>query len=102
MLPVETISAKMLDGYASRNDTLIIDLRERGEYEKNHVKGAVNLPYEELEENPEVRFPYGKILVLYCDRGGASLKAARILAGMGYETVSVVGGYEAYKAQKGF
>ena len=30
MFPVETISAKMLDYYVGRRDTLIIDLREKG------------------------------------------------------------------------
>ena len=29
MFPVETISAKMLDYYVDRRDTLIIDLREK-------------------------------------------------------------------------
>ena len=45
MFPVETISAKMLDYYVDRRDTLIIDLRDREEYGKSHVKGAVNIPY---------------------------------------------------------
>lgn len=100
MIPVKTVSAGELDGYAARDDALLIDLRGRGEYGKSHVRGAVNIPYEELEENPEIRFPYGKTLVLYCDRGGASMKAARLLASVGYETCSVIGGYEAYLAQK--
>ena len=32
MFPVETISAKMLDYYVDRRDTLIIDLREKESY----------------------------------------------------------------------
>ena len=42
MFPVETISAKMLDYYVDRRDTLIIDLREKESYMHSHVKGAVN------------------------------------------------------------
>ena len=49
MFPVETISAKMLDYYVNRRDSLIIDLREREEFNKSHVRGAVNIPYEEAD-----------------------------------------------------
>lgn len=99
MFPVETISAKMLDYYAGRSDAVLIDLRSREEYEKSHVEGAENLPYEEFEELKTYNFPRGKTLVLYCDRGGASLKAARRLALKGYETRSVIGGFAAYRGR---
>ena len=97
MFPVETISAKMLDYYVDRRDTLIIDLRERGSYAHSHVKGAVNIPYAEIEEY--TLFPKGKTLMLYCDRGGASLRIARQLAKFGYRTRSVIGGFEAYRGR---
>ena len=87
MFPVETISAKMLDYYVDRRDTLIIDLRE----------GAVNMPYGEIDGY--TAFPKGKILVLYCDRGGASLLLARQLAKLGYCTRSVIGGFGAYRGR---
>ena len=99
MFPVETISAKMLDYYVGRFDALIIDLRDRKEYAKGHVQGAVNMPYAELEEKERFDFPKGKILVLYCDRGGASLKLARHLGKLGYKTRSVIGGFQAYRGR---
>lgn len=97
MFPVETISAKMLDYYVGRSDALIIDLRERDEFLDGHVRGAVNMPYGELEDNPD--FPRGKILVLYCGRGGSSLMLAKQLAKRGYETRSVIGGFRAYRGR---
>ncbi|MDO4276302.1 MAG: rhodanese-like domain-containing protein [Eubacteriales bacterium] len=97
MFPVETISAKMLDYYVGRSDAIIIDLRDRGEYEESHVRGAVNLPYGEFDENED--FPRLKTLVFYCDRGGASMKAAKELARRGYETRSVIGGFQAYRGR---
>ena len=101
MFPVETISAKMLDYYVDRRDTLIIDLRERESYARSHIRGAVNLPYAEINENISeyMAFPKGKTLVLYCDRGGASLRLARQLAKFGYHTRSVIGGFEAYRGR---
>ena len=97
MFPVETISAKMLDYYVGRRDTLIIDLREKESYMHSHVKGAVNMPYGEIDGY--TAFPKGKILVLYCDRGGASLQAARILARNGYKTKTVIGGMKEYRGR---
>ena len=97
MFPVETISAKMLDYYVDRRDALIIDLREREAYAHSNVKGAVNMPYAEIDEH--TTFPNGKTLVLYCDRGGASLLLARQLAKLGYRTRSVIGGFEAYRGR---
>ncbi|MDC7289664.1 rhodanese-like domain-containing protein [Blautia schinkii] len=97
MFPVETISAKMLDYYVGRSDAIIIDLRDREEFRAGHVRGAVNIPYEEFDENED--FPRRKTLVLYCDRGGASMMAAKHLARRGYQTRSVIGGFQAYRGR---
>lgn len=48
MLPIETISARDLDGYINRPDAVIIDLRTPEEYKKSHIRTAVNIPYENL------------------------------------------------------
>lgn len=97
MFPVETVSAKMLDEYVGRPDAVIIDLRRKEDFRKGHVRTAWNIPYEELEEGAVL--PKNKTLVLYCDRGGASLKAAKELAAKGYRTRSVIGGFLAYRGR---
>ena len=99
MFPVEPISGKMLDYYVGRKDSFLIDLRNPKEYHTGHIKGAVNVPYEKFEEMQTNDFPKGKILVLYCDRGGASLLLARQLAKLGYCTRSVIGGFGAYRGR---
>lgn len=105
MFQIETISAKMLDYYVDRSDAVIIDLRDTDAYRKGHVRNAVNIPYQELEEylekkqEQEYHFPRDKTLVFYCDRGGASMKAARSLAGQGCRTRSVIGGFSAYRGR---
>lgn len=97
MFPIETISVKMLDYYVDRPDTLIIDLREPESYRRSHIRGAVNIPYEELSENPPI--PKEKLLVFYCDRGGASMAAARDYVRKGWKTRSVIGGFAAYRGR---
>lgn len=94
MFQLETISAKMLDYFVDRSDALIIDLRSQDEYAASHVRNAVSIPYDELENYP--LFPQGKTLVFYCDRGGASMKAAKRYAQMGYRARTVIGGFEVY------
>ena len=58
MFPIETISAKMLDYYVERPDTLIIDLREPESYRKSHIRGAVNIPYERKPAASERKTSY--------------------------------------------
>lgn len=101
MFQIETISAKMLDYYVERSDAMIIDLRDPESYRKGHVRSAVNIPYKELEEcsfQNQCKLP-DKIIVFYCDRGGASMKAARIFARQGHRTRSVIGGFAAYRGR---
>lgn len=97
MFPIETISAKMLDYYAGRPDTLIIDVRDEDSYRKSHIRGAVNYPYNDLDG--EEAFPADKTLIFYCDRGGASMAAARLFVRKGYRTRSVIGGFAAYRGR---
>lgn len=97
MFPIETISAKMLDYYVGRPDALIIDLRERETYRKVHIKSAINIPYGELDEKKDL--PQEKVLIFYCDRGGASMEAARRMVRKGYRTRSVIGGFTAYRGR---
>ena len=97
MFQIEPVSGKMIDYYVGRSDAVIIDLREKEAYERSHIRGAVNIPYKDLEERTD--FPEGKILVFYCDRGGASMLAARSLARQGWRTRSLIGGFEAYRGR---
>ena len=94
MFQLETISPKMLDYYVERRDSLIIDLRSEEEYAVSHVKNAISVPYHTLDEREA--FPREKILVFYCDRGGASMLAAKKYMKLGYRVRSVIGGLFAY------
>ena len=87
----------MLDFNVVRSDAFIIDLIDKEAYRKSHIKGAVNVPYEEAEEG--FQFARDKTLVFYCDRGGASMAAARKYVQMGYRTRYVIGGFGAYRGR---
>jgi rhodanese-related sulfurtransferase len=94
----ETISVKALTNYIGVPDSIIIDLREDSDYQKGHIPTAVNIPYDDLENN------YSKLnkdlnIVLYCDRGSMSLLAAKELCKQGYHVINVYGGIHAYRGK---
>ena len=90
----ETIPAKELDRCV-REGRVIIDLRTPQEYRAGHIKGEINLPYEQLEE--KISSLPDEELVLYCERGSVSMAAARELAARNYRVKTVVGGIRAYR-----
>ena len=92
---METISAKEIDRYAFDKRYLLVDVRQPAEYRLQHIRGAVCIPYESLSER--IRGLGNTIPVLYCDRGGVSMQAARELEEQGYQVISVVGGIQAYR-----
>lgn len=97
MFNLETISPKMLDYYVEQKRAFIIDLRSAEEFERAHIKGAVNVPY----EGGAFRFrpPKDRDVVLYCERGSLSLMAARELAKDNYRVRSVIGGIHMYRGR---
>lgn len=96
-MELDTISPREIDSYLFREGYVVIDLREPREFRKLHLKGAVCIPYGQLEER--VRLLKRQVLVLYCERGGASLLAARNLSEEGYRVKSMIGGLQAYKGR---
>ncbi len=64
-------------------DTVIIDVRNADEYAAGHVKGAMNIPLDELNER-YTEIPKGKRVILYCDRGLRAEMGYHILAEKGF------------------
>ena len=93
---LETIPAKELDQYVHDLRVLIVDLRIEEEYEAGHIAGSLNVPPQEFELLSPGK---DRLLILYCDRGGFSLEAARRMDEKGYQVKSVVGGYRAYRGR---
>ncbi|MBH1940498.1 rhodanese-like domain-containing protein [Mobilitalea sibirica] len=94
----DTIKTSEITKYIGRRNVLIIDLREREEFLAGHIPTAVNIPYEELEDE-KYRFKRNCLLIFYCDRGNISLLAARDLIKDGYNIKSLYGGIRAYRGK---
>ena len=94
-----TISMQQLEHLLDGERTFtLLDVREQREHEAGHLLGAVNLPYEELDE-VESCISKDRPVVIYCAYGGQSLLAARELAGRGYDTVNALGGLYYYRGK---
>ena len=92
----EAIPAKMLDSYIGRKNHMILDLRDEEEYRRGHIFGAYNLPYERLGQ---MVLRKDVIYIMYCERGSASMAAAKELSKKGYYVKSGVGGILAYRGK---
>lgn len=63
------------------NEHLIIDVRTKEEYENQHIKDAINIPLNELEQ---ITIAKNVMLFVYCKSGARSQEAYEILKEMGY------------------
>ena len=92
---VETIFAETLDLYIEDRHYQLIDVRTTAEYELLHIKNAISIPYELLDDHVS-QLEREKIYIIYCERGVLSVDAARSLTEKGFMAISVLGGIKAY------
>lgn len=77
----------------STEDYVLLDVREKDEFDEGHIEGAILIPYESIEERAEEELPDKQQTVLvYCRSGRRSAIAAESLANLGYEDVRDFGG----------
>src|SRR5947207_6205039 len=74
---------------------ILVDVRERDEWEQGRIPGAAHIPRGYLEQRIEQAAPdRSQTVVLYCAAGNRSAFAAKTFADLGYERpVSLAGGY---------
>lgn len=79
----------------------IIDLRNKNSYSTGHLRGAVNIPLDELEKEKE-KITIGKKIILYSDDGLFAFQGAVKLFDMGiFNILTLSDGLNTWK-QKGF
>jgi rhodanese-related sulfurtransferase len=80
---------------------MIIDVRSPEAYESGHIVNARNIALSELESSKELaKKQRNKTLVIVCDDGARSGKAANVLRNAGFESAfSVKGGLRSWQAE---
>ncbi len=49
-------------------DTILLDVRTKEEFAQGHIKGAINIPKDELEQRA-IELPRDKRIIIYCSIG---------------------------------
>jgi rhodanese-related sulfurtransferase len=81
-------------------NTVIVDVREKGEWDEEHIPDAIHMSRGMLELDIEEKVPdVSTTVIVHCGGGGRSALAAESLQKMGYKNVrSMAGGFKAWKA----
>lgn len=84
---------------SDEQDIVLVDVREKHEWNEGHIPGAIHVPRGFLELQIEEAVPdKSKTVVLYCAGGVRSLIAGSTLQQMGYDNViSMSGGFGQWK-----
>lgn len=92
--------AQQHEAGSDNQDIVLVDVREKYEWNEGHIPGAVHVPRGFLELQIEEAVPdKSKTVLLYCAGGVRSLMAGKTLQDMGYENaISMAGGFGQWKA----
>ena len=78
---------------------ILVDVRNQGSLKYGIIPGAISITHELFDKEIEevaAKLDKSKKVVLYCTKGLISLEDAQILCDMGYDAVSLKGGYNSY------
>src|SRR5881409_2239349 len=88
-------AAKLKSGEA-----VIVDVRDKDEWDEDHIPGAMHMSRGTIELDIEEKVPDPNAMIIcHCGGGGRGALAAGSLQKMGYKNVrSMAGGFKAWKA----
>ena len=87
---ISTLQATLL---INQQNALVLDVREAAEYEKGHMLNARNIAFGELEARAaEIEKHKAKPVIVVCDNGNRSDRAATALRKQGFEQVFTLSG----------
>lgn len=93
------ISAAQATALINRDDALVIDVREPGEFAAGHLLNARNIPTSQLEKRiAELEKFKDKPVIVNCQSGGRSASACTILQKAGFTQIhNLEGGIAAWE-----
>jgi rhodanese-related sulfurtransferase len=85
---------------AQSGEAVIVDVREKDEWDEEHIPTAIHLSRGTIELDIEEEVPDpNAVIICHCGGGGRSALAAESLQKMGYKNVrSMAGGFKAWKS----
>ena len=96
---ISDLSPKEFQEYISKDNVILLDVREPEELEVCIINGAINTPMSSIEEkyidlDPSANF------ALYCHHGMRSMRVANLLSSKSFESiVNLKGGIDAWSIE---
>ena len=82
-----------------KEPVFMLDVRDPSEYRQDHIKGAVNIPLNELRDRMG-EVPKDQEVWTYCFVGQRSYYASRALSQYGYNIKNLSGGFKTFSMKK--
>lgn len=80
----------IIDSY---DDEIIIDVRDKNEYDEGHIKDSILIPLDTLKHDIEdIIKDKNSIILVYCRSGRRSAEASKIIKSLGYNNIYDFGG----------
>lgn len=81
-------AAKTEELVGNQEKTLVIDVRDIEKYNDGHLENAINIPFDEFEENiDELKGYENQNIIIICNTGNKSGKASKMLVDNGFKKV---------------
>lgn len=84
---VDTMLVEELRSRMDSNEVVVLDAREKKEYEVSKIPGAHHIGYNNFKKSNVKDFPRDTMIVVYCSIGYRSEIVARKMEKMGFENV---------------
>jgi rhodanese-related sulfurtransferase len=101
MATIHNVDVQTLNKWLNSGEAVLVDVRETGEYQSEHIEGARNLPLSKVTLDG-VHLPEheGKKLVIHCLSGGRSATACQklVCGGASIDVWDLEGGINAWKS----
>lgn len=85
----DAVSAQQLVDLVNRENALVLDVRDKKEFESGHIVDSVNIPFASLESRvDELKSHKDRPIVVACKMGQHANAAGTVLRKQGFETVT--------------
>ena len=92
----DSIDILEIDRINFSSNNILVDIRDKYEYNLDHIRSAINIPYTYIITLPDKYLSFDNTYYIYCDCGSKSSKVCQLLSELGYSVVDLIGGYNAY------
>lgn len=92
--PVKNLSPQLVTQTINREDGMVVDIRNKVEYDKGHIAGAMHLTMEKIQKKDiaSLEKRKDKPIIVVCNAGLSAAGAANVLVKQGFSNISVLRG----------